>query len=369
MPNVTVKERLKTYWSYKCGVEQTPTYGDLLKYGKTWTERSVQHRAYPNPLTNTPQANVYTMVHTYGRSLQSIIVDEKCDGQMSYGTNQRYYRRLEDVPLNALIPLGFDQEKWNTKYLNALRELSADASGLLAEIDETANLIHTFANITLDIISCMYNPWMCTKALKHIRKFATWKSIPSAVLLNNFAIQPGVNSLYDITEKLKDPNYSLDRKVEFRVTQTDNISGPYWNARRKLICNTKLNVRLRDDGFLSRVNFGNPLEWAWERIPFSFVIDWVLPVGGFVQAIGTLSRIESSYGTRSIRQYVNAENFKSQWDPVYVVEKHARATYVSHRRDIVGIAALPDVFQVARSKSLTRLASAVSLLTLLRSRN
>jgi hypothetical protein len=168
---------------------------------------------------------------------------------------------------------------------------------------------------------------------------------------------------------LKEPDYSLNKKVEFKVVQSDTIGGDYWSAQRKLICKTKLNVKLRDDGFVSRVNFGNPLEWAWERIPFSFVVDWVLPVGNFVQAIGTLSRIESSYGTRSIQRYVNAANSGSSVTyPIYKVEVMPRAKYASHQRDIVGAAALPDVFQVVRSKSLTRLASAVSLLTLLRSR-
>jgi hypothetical protein len=281
----------------------------------------------------------------------------------------QYYKRTETTPSEALEPIPFDAEAWNNRYLKELRSLSADASQLLAEIDETAELIWSFANITLDIISCMHNPWMCRKAAKHIRRFATWKTIPSAVLLNNFAITPNVQSLNDIVVKLKDENYSLYRKVEFNLSATDTISGDYWKAVRTVNVKTKLNVRLRDDGFLSRINLGNPAEWIWERIPFSFVVDWVLPVGNFVQAIGTLARIDSSYGTRSIRTHTHAYGTDSSASGSgYKLDSGFSTEYTTHKRDIVGAASMPDVFQMVRSKSLARLSSAISLLTLLRSR-
>jgi hypothetical protein len=169
--------------------------------------------------------------------------------------------------------------------------------------------------------------------------------------------------------KLKDENYSLYRKVEFNLSATDTISGDYWKAVRTVNVKTKLNVRLRDDGFLSRINLGNPAEWIWERIPFSFVVDWVLPVGNFVQAIGTLARIDSSYGTRSIRTHTHAYGTDSSASGSgYKLDSGFSTEYTTHKRDIVGAASMPDVFQMVRSKSLARLSSAISLLTLLRSR-
>jgi hypothetical protein len=210
---------------------------------------------------------------------------------------------------------------------------------------------------------------MCARAMKHIRKYANWKSIPSAVLLNNFAITPNVQALNDIVLKLKDENYSLYRKVEFKLSNSDTIGGAYWQASRHMVVKTKLNVKLRDDGFISRINLGNPLEWAWERIPFSFVVDWVLPVGNFVQAIGTLSRIDHSYGTRSIQCFAHATGTDSSASASgYNLESGFSADFKSHQREIVGAAAMPDVFQMVRSKSLARLSSAISLLTLLRAR-
>lgn len=34
-----------------------------------------------------------------------------------------------------------------------------------------------------------------------------------------------------------------------------------------------------------RVGLTNPAQWAWEALPFSFLIDWVMPVGNYLQAL------------------------------------------------------------------------------------
>jgi hypothetical protein len=276
--------------------------------------------------------------------------------------------RVESIPSVAFERMEFDSARWNNQYLATVRGLSADASGLVAEIDETAKMITDMAKIVSDVSLCLSNPFKCKRTLKHLKAFYTWKAIPSAVLLNNFAIQPTVSALNDIVTRLKDEEYSLYREAEFRMVQKDFTSGTYWNCRKRLVTKTKLSIKLKDNGFLTRVNLGNPLEWAWERIPFSFVVDWVLPVGNFVQAVGTLNTIEFSHGTRTQKHRMIATGTDSSESAIgYKLTTGFNSQMNTYERQVVGGPSMPAIKPV-KSKSLTRLASAVSLLSLLRAK-
>jgi hypothetical protein len=52
----------------------------------------------------------------------------------------------------------------------------------------------------------------------------------------------------------------------------------------EITCNGCIEYRIGSRTFATLANTGliNPLEVAWELIPYSFVVDWFLPVGGFL---------------------------------------------------------------------------------------
>lgn len=74
---------------------------------------------------------------------------------------------------------------------------------------------------------------------------------------------------------------------------------------------------------ISRVGLTNPLAVAWEVVPFSFVVDWVLPVGRFLNTLDATVGLSFVSGgnsglthsnLRSIKEgtFVNG-NFRSTW--------------------------------------------------------
>lgn len=87
------------------------------------------------------------------------------------------------------------------------------------------------------------------------------------------------------TEKYTEPNlyYASEKTV--------------WVSNR-----VSFTVRYRIQNGSQQVanNFGllNPLEVAWEVIPFSFVADWFLPVGDFLQSLTAYNGLEFSGGTK-----------------------------------------------------------------------
>ena len=125
-----------------------------------------------------------------------------------------------------------------------------------------------------------------------------------APLISDF--QKSVMSLISFHEKLLWLRENQGKLVKVSYTQTPSVPSPafvdgtgswYFKYKRTYVStyrayalmsynladlnDAELAVRL----FLRRFNLDNPLGILWERIPFSFVIDWFLGIGGIVSAV------------------------------------------------------------------------------------
>jgi hypothetical protein len=58
---------------------------------------------------------------------------------------------------------------------------------------------------------------------------------------------------------------------------------------------------------LAGLGITNPLEPAWELLPYSFVVDWFVPVGSFLKSLRSLSGMKFIRGSESYRQKVNVK--------------------------------------------------------------
>lgn len=87
-------------------------------------------------------------------------------------------------------------------------------------------------------------------------------------------------SLCPATTHGSDPTgWWCTRSTSFRASYQAHATIRY---RTELLNDLELKLRV-----LTR-NFGldNPIEWAWERIPFSFILDWFVSIGRFLEALG-----------------------------------------------------------------------------------
>lgn len=61
-------------------------------------------------------------------------------------------------------------------------------------------------------------------------------------------------------------------------------------------CEKRIKFHYRVDNeilrTLSQLSLTNPLEVAWELVPFSFVVDWMLPIGDYLSNMSALHGIE-----------------------------------------------------------------------------
>lgn len=63
----------------------------------------------------------------------------------------------------------------------------------------------------------------------------------------------------------------------------------------------KLYARVRDQDIsrLTSLGLSDPAQVAWALVPFSFVVDWFLPVGSYLEALGAVKGLTFVSGTRT----------------------------------------------------------------------
>lgn len=127
-----------------------------------------------------------------------------------------------------------------------------------------------------------------------LRGFATGKDAAKLWLEHRYGWLPLLSDLYDLSGVLKNglgdkaPILHATRNLQDRRPWTPIGNQGYADLSGAMLVNYRCKLWYILDDItifrLSQLEVINPLEIAWELIPYSFVIDWVLPVGNVLAA-------------------------------------------------------------------------------------
>jgi len=191
------------------------------------------------------------------------------------------------------------------------------------------------ANIAQDIAQWTQMQWLIggnlnkiSTALRYLRR----KNIPAAVstlfhgtsprfrpgyspsvsmslarnwLALQYGWKPLLSDIHGVMEAtrllMKKPSPLLTQSASCSITNT--VSGPmygtsfppsfssYGSHDRILRTRCRIGIRWKIDNqwlaFASQLGFTNPINLLWEVIPFSFVLDWALPIGPYLEALSS----------------------------------------------------------------------------------
>jgi len=112
-------------------------------------------------------------------------------------------------------------------------------------------------------------------------------------------------------------------------------------------------------------DFGNPIEWAWELIPFSFVVDWAIPIGEWLGSLDAMVGVDTSGGTVVTKSTIRATYRKADATHILSEGHFTSDTYQRQVFDTVPISTFP---KWNPSMSWRRVMNATSLLWLLSGR-
>lgn len=210
---------------------------------------------------------------------------------------------------------------WNKleiKALNKLRNQNVNFGVLLAEAGETASmLVNTAVSISRQVRNFRkHRPRDFAKAIV-TQGTANWRKTPQAWLELQYGWKPFMADINSASESLSDKIFTQTGEfvvrsgLELKESRDYSISDFYFSHLQRVAiraqCKVKLAYHLNNlhVALLSSLGLINPLEIVWERVPYSFVVDWFLPVGNWLSALSGDFGYSFSNGHRST--YVSME--------------------------------------------------------------
>lgn len=210
------------------------------------------------------------------------------------------------------------------KALVKLRDQQVNIGVAIAEAGETADLFINTVNTIYGAVKAFESrrPRDFAKA-RRVQGTKNWKETPKAWL----EVQYGWNPLMaDVQGACTELDSKRDKKgvdditcrAQFKRKETVDlgfISGFVSSFHQvgdvDAVLKIALTYRLRDfwSALLSSLGLANPAEILWERVPYSFVVDWFLPVGEWLSAFGADTGYDfiSGYNQRFIRTHERSD--------------------------------------------------------------
>jgi len=350
-------------WFYPPGC--LPKYEDnVLRVVRFYhnADYDTEHRPYPPDL----DLSLTSRPEVYCREGVSPVRDvvmhttEMCPHSGTHGSVHKiaYLTGGSTLYSSPILDDLSSQKLWAAKLRDKLSVQKVNLGSSLAEYRESVRMFVKTAH-------ALHNAYGVLRGRLPRKKLRAC-SVPAAVLQYNFGVAPLVGDLYSSVEALRFRlNKPLRRKLSVGVKVGRDkpfTYGPhsYFDVECVYKERAKISYELNPSQYLSQdFDFGNPVEWAWELIPFSFVVDWAIPIGSWLGRLDALQGVGDINGTVTIRR-------DNRWKYVSVDSKtyESPGTYhgVTYKRSVITTIPMPPFPKWSPSLSWRRAINGVSLL-------
>jgi hypothetical protein len=209
------------------------------------------------------------------------------------------------------------------------------------------------------------------------------EAVSQAWLELQYGWKPLLSDVYGAAEQLaKQSNRPIYQKVTARQTLTVPLSYRTKSLQGKATSETvrrgtaKATVIYSCVYVISSPNIAgakemgltNPALLAWELLPFSFVADWFMPIGGYLGTLDATLGCTFSHGYKSVFQSANSESYVSfngidNYSVMQNVFWSSRAEDVRYERTTLSGFPSPALPSFKNPASLLHAANAIALLT------
>lgn len=357
---------------YPCSL-WTTSYTNTLMGQKTVASNDPEHRAKPDEedliWNMTPQSrqSTYEWRRAYIMGI-SERPTQRC--RVSWGWYRWPYNlrtAQTGVVTNPILSRGdvSFQSDWATKLRLKIKDETINLGTAVAEYRQSARMFGSAARAVVNAYKTLRG--------KRGRKTLTPCSISSAHLVYTYGIAPLVSDLYDSVEALKlRLEHPVFRKYFISATgsatgSTSSTPGAFSTSET----NARLTVTQRVNAYVkfdlekaALFTLGNPLEIAWELVPYSFVIDWMVPIGDYLMSLDALKAVENMSVSVTEKETYNHKEVLSFVSPIESFTGGNLGTYKSssHERFVYDSVPLPALPKYDPSTSFKAVANGLALL-------
>lgn len=386
-------------YSYGATSTQTILSNTTGVYSNTFTSRTARYRHFQKPDNNVHNPQDATGWRApSGWSMDFRDGMQYCQGSHNYGfmSGSPYKARVVGAlsafscpiaPLRSPTPAQIAQVEIGC--LLKVKDAKVNLGVSFGERLEVANMFEQNAR-ALGKAARAFRKGKLKAAAKALG--LTWKDVPSKWLEFQYGWKPLVSEIYSGCEAILEADRKDQKrtwytvkdgssvKINDRYNAGDNGSGITWShngGHSDVKCRFDFGppVTQRDKLLQDLDQWGilNPAEIAWELLPFSFIVDWAVPVGDFLSALTAGVPYSFKGGTRTDFTEVNTTNTVSFHAPaagrINNGSGYALSTSRRFRRHVYvnfpspSISALqPHAASAAAQSIATRCANALSIL-------
>lgn len=265
------------------GAWRTIVKGNQFSPGSTASRSTVQFHRFPFRTDWPPE---FTSWPNYLYSTGTIGFDLGDD----YGFGSPYQSQFAQLDKEALFGLY-------TKVANELPNLLT----IMAEYKEMRRTLLNIVKSGITLIKGLKNLDLARLAGKV--KGVTAKDISNEWLQFQYGVLPVVNDLKafaDATMRTGRTWRKYTKKAEMPIVAIDSV--PYTNSgftfdrqfdikltvKYGVIISVSSSATNDPSGLLKSLGFMNPASTAYELVPFSFMLDWILPIGDYIRSASVL---------------------------------------------------------------------------------
>lgn len=308
----------------------------------------------PNPLLPIhPYSFVWSRANAYVKEIRNWSASD-VSVEEGHAMSRTPTQLVFDPPQDYTVLYARALEKLNEKVRGGV-DLSVDIlqAGQLKRMFNATEKLELFTKIWASKTRSLRKVY--DRAVGEERAIAAAKAISSQHLEYIYGIRPLVSSIFGAAEeRIRYVNNKL-RSVKVRANDLGYqprrvfLSTVYGAIYRDLTeWNSKLSVSLgitykdADPDWKNYTSL-NPISIAWELLPYSFVVDWIYNIGGYLRAVETSllyeNTFDSGYRTNFIAitaqgdqkfTYTSAPTGFQQWDTFVELKAYERSILTSY---------------------------------------
>lgn len=319
--------------------------GTRREYERGWTGQRTPD--YWSKRRRQLPVNPHT-VYIVREHVRTLIRHTEWVSDINYGGTQQAEDRLDIVPAYYAVPpvpaSFYSDATLNLALSRLITKMGAETANIaqdIGEIGETIRMIHKTiqrvhnANHALRVgnfsgaVNALWSgaPHGNTRPsnLKFVKRVAKTAKAQAKVLAENwlelqYGWKPLLSDIHDAIEKVsllaQQPGDLIiaaasgsasghyrnvsDIKTTFVAPLPNHVCGQQTIASYQ---RDKYGVRFKvadaHKAFLAQTGFTNPIDLAWELLPYSFVVDWFLPIGPWLESFTAFRGLEFVDGYRS----------------------------------------------------------------------
>lgn len=264
------------------------------------------------------------------------------------------------------------------KLYNNLNDQKLHVGNIVAERAQTYSLVK---DLCMRILAFKRNPM---SFIKYFTDRGIQKRASNDTLAFLFGVKPLIQDVYNATEALKNAAAAIVAdKIEIRASSRGTDSSSFvtyespvnykreWEIQEEVLVHYSLSYKVVNgtSAALSQLGLQNPAEIAWEMMPWSFVIDWILPVGNYIRSFSSDAGLVFESGTKTIvtrRTYVlkrSRDVVPGGGAPWFKVEQQGSYFLETKVRTVISTAPTPRLPAFKNPLSLYHIIELLALIT------